>query len=113
MSAWKFSKCAVGDKPDNETTRLLEKMQAGGSLTREEKDRVANILYGLFGAGGSSYRLLGWQWDMSRHLPRFLVQYKYDSHFWPYYAPDKTSLRKALTGPIREIVAAPGHSRRG
>lgn len=112
MPAWKFSKTAAAEKPDNEITRLLEKAQSGSSLTREEKDRVSNILYGLFGAASSSYQLAGWEWDMWEYLPRFLVQYKGDRHFWPYYAPDKTSLRKVLITPIREIVAAPVRRRK-
>lgn len=106
-NAWKFSECAAVEKPDNETTRLLEKAQAGKRLSREEKDRVANILYGPFRSQSSQYQLAGWQWDMHKCLARFLVQFTHDRAFHPYYAPDKTSLRKALNMPIQEIVTAP------
>ena len=75
------------------------------SLTRDEKDRVADLLYGLFGAHcGGQYRLAGWCWNLRQALPRFLVRYEHDDRFVPYYAPDKTSLRNALVTPIAEIV---------
>lgn len=106
MNAYKFSSCAREIKPDNELTRLLEKTQAGTVLTRDEKDRVANTLYGLFSSHGSTYKLAGWAWNMSMCLPRILVRFDYDNYFSPYYAPDKTSLRKALLGPIREMIYA-------
>lgn len=106
MSAFIFSCCAKEEKPDNETTRLLEKTEAGKALTREEKDRVADILYGTFSNHSATYRLAGWAWPMARCLPRILVNFTWDNHFIPYHAPDKTSLRKALLGPIREMIYA-------
>jgi len=106
MEAYKFSSCAREEKPDNDLTRLLEKAQSGAALTRDEKDRIANTLYGLFGSHSSTYKLAGWAWYMGSCLRRILVNYSWDSNFQPYYAPDKTSLRKALSLPVKEMVYA-------
>lgn len=106
MGAYKFSSCAREEKPDNDLTRLLEKAQSGAELARDEKDRIGNILYGLFGSHSATYKLAGWAWSMSGCLHRILVRFIWDDTFHPYYAPDKTALRKALTLPIREMVYA-------
>ena len=103
--AYKFVRWDVPPKPDNNRTRLLEKAQDKEPLTREEKDQIANILWGTFGANSSTYRLGGWAWPMSDCLQRILVQHTYDSGFDVYYAPDKTSLRKVLDH-VREMVYA-------
>lgn len=92
-------------KPDNEITRLLERVMADNgtdNLTRAEKDRVANILYGVMGAGGSTYKLGGWAWPMGMCLPIILVRCY--GNWSEYYAPDKTSLRKALSIPVDKMV---------
>jgi hypothetical protein len=106
MTAYKFVPYARETKPDNETTRLLEKAQQSEELTREEKDNIADTLYGIFGSHSSTYKLAGWAWYMGNCLPRILVRFNYDTEFRPYYAPDKTSLRKALHEPIREMIYA-------
>lgn len=106
MVAYKFSGCARDEKPDTDLTRLLEKAQSGASLPRDEKDRIANALYGLFGSHSATYKLAGWAWSMSGCLRRILVRFNWDNTFHPYYAPDKTALRKALTLPIREMIYA-------
>lgn len=104
MGAYKFSECATANKPDNQITQLLEKAQRAEKLTREEKDRIADLLYGTFGAHAQGcYKLAGWCWNMRDVLPRFLVRYTYDNTFTPYHAPDKTSLRNTLHS-IGEIV---------
>lgn len=106
MIAYKFVSYAREEKPDTEVTVLLEKAQSGAGLTREEKDRIASILWGIFGSHSSTYKLYGWAWPMANCLPRILVSYTWDKYFAPYHAPDKTSLRKALCGPIREMIYA-------
>ena len=106
MEAYRFVPYARAEKPDDDTTRLLEKAIRGESLNRQEKDRIGEILYGLFGSHGPTYKLAGWAWNMASCLPRILVQYKYDRCFWPHYAPDKTALRKALILPIEQMVYA-------
>ncbi|MCK5235886.1 MAG: hypothetical protein KAR06_02780 [Deltaproteobacteria bacterium] len=105
MYAYKFSSTAKEEKPESEITALLEKTLRKDKLTREEKDRVANILYGIFSGHSSAYRLLGWVWYMDGVLPRILVRYRHEQYFWPYRAPDKTSLRKVLDS-VREMVYA-------
>ena len=105
----KEAKTAKETKPDTDTTRLLEKAQDGKALTREEKDKIANILYGTFGAQSSTYKLRGWAWPMHETLKRILVSFDYEPGiFHTYYAPDKTSLRKALSGSgsIHEMIEA-------
>lgn len=107
MEACKFSSTAAETKPDNVTTTLLEKAMSRQPLSRTEKDRIAEILYGTFGSHASTYKLTGWAWDMADCLPRILVNFTYDRYFLPFYAPDKTSLRKALSHqPIREMIYA-------
>jgi len=102
MKPYKFSSTATNDKPDTDTTRLLEWVGAGKLLRRGEKNRVAEILYGTFGAGSSTYKLAGWAWPMSECLNRYVVK-QYDS-WHEYYAPDRTSLRSVLHGKIQAIA---------
>lgn len=67
MIPYKFSNCAVAEKPETEITRLLEKCTNGIEnvwLPREAKDKIAEALYGLFGAQSSTYKLHGWAWPM-------------------------------------------------
>jgi hypothetical protein len=105
MFAYKFSSTATAEKPDNKLTQLLEKAKEGQVLSREEKDRIANILWGTFGSQSSTYRLAGWAWYMGDCLQRILVRHTYDSHFEVYQAPDKTALRKCISH-VREMVYA-------
>ena len=90
-------------KPDNDNTRLLEKPYK--TMSRSEKNRVAEILYGTFGSQRCSYKLGGWEWPMWTVLPRFLVKLR-DYGWKEYYAPDKTALRKVLGRGAIEIVEA-------
>jgi len=106
LIAYRFSECAQPIKPDNDITRLLEKAMRKESLNREEKDRIGNLLYGIFGSHSATYKLAGWAWSMSGCLRRILVRFNWDNTFHPYYAPDKTALKNALTHPIREMIYA-------
>lgn len=104
MYAYKFSKTARETKPSTVITNLLEKAQEKKPLTREEKNKIADILYGVSGAQSSTYKLLGWAWPMHDTLKRILVSFNYESRtFHTYYAPDKTSLRKILSS-INEMI---------
>ena len=103
--AYKFVKWEVPEKPNTETTRLLEKATSNfNGLNKNEKNKIAEILYGLGGGSSSTYKLGGWAWPMSRYLPKILV--KQHGNWQEYYAPDKTSLREALGGTIQEMVYA-------
>lgn len=85
---------------------LYRKSKSGAKLNREEKDTIAARLYGVFGAHGSTYRAGGFAAPFHDHLPRFLVQEKYSNGTWKtYYAPDVTSLRRALR-THEEIIQA-------
>jgi hypothetical protein len=107
MNIYKFAKTAVEKKPKTATTALLEKAMRTKRLTRAEKNRIAETLYGMFSPQNATYKLLGWAWNMRACMKRFLVSYKYESGtFHTYYAPDKTSLRKVLSS-VSEIIEAP------
>lgn len=104
MQAYKFASTATATKPDTDRTRLLEKAIRMEKLSREEKDRI-----GYF-SNDATYRLAGWAWYMADCLPRILVSNTWrPQQFDAYYAPDKTSLRKALRGllPVNEMIYAP------
>lgn len=101
MNAYKFAFHAnvPAQPPETENTKLLDKAFGDEPLTREEKDRIAQVLYGIFGANGPSYRLSGWCWPMSqaKQVKRILVSNRHEpDRFRAYYAPDKSSLRKAI-----------------
>lgn len=92
--------------PLNPVFALYRKSKSGAKLTREEKDTIAECLYGVFGAQGSTYRAGGFAAPFHDHLPRFIVQDRYKSGAWrTYYAPDVTSLRRALR-TREEIIQA-------
>lgn len=99
---YKFSKCAVNTKPVTDVTELLEKTMQGGRLSREEKNRIAEICYGVCSQYSQCYKLHGWCWDLTSCLPAFLVEYE-TGDIQKYYAVDKTALRKALHHKIRKI----------
>lgn len=104
MTPYKFVSYAAKEKPDTEWTRLLEAYARGVDMARDEKDRIARIVSGNHGV----YRLAGWVWTMWDCLPKFVV----DIEGWGLeyrYAPDKTSLRRALKGcgRINAIIPVP------
>lgn len=83
---------------------LFQKLERKERITREEKNFIANSLYGTFGSKSSTYKLGGFAAPFHKVLPRFLVK-QYD--YWQEcYAPDKTSLRSALFGTVKEIIQA-------
>ncbi len=85
---------------------LYRKVYAKEKLTREEKDRIADRLYGVLGQHSATYKYLGYAAPFHRVLDRFLVRHKHDDCWREYYVPDRTSLRKALRDVV-EIVSAP------
>ena len=102
--AYKFSKCAANQKPDTDTTRFIEKVQTGACLSRNGKDRIAKICYGIFGSGFAGYKLHGWLWNIDKVLNEYIVEFSYGS-FQSYYAPDRTSLRKAISSyAVKRII---------
>ena len=102
--AYKFSKYAADQKPDTDTTRFIEKVQTGACLSRNEKDRIAEICYGIFGSGFAGYKLHGWLWNIDKVLNEYIVEFSYGG-FQSYYAPDKTSLRKVLSSyAVKRII---------
>lgn len=77
--------------------RMAEKYNKNIKLTREEKNKLANSI-----SRDGCIQLMGWQYDFRNSLKNYVVkQYGRWSEYW---APDKTSLRKAIYGRIDKIV---------
>jgi len=105
MNAYRFSDTASDVKPETDTTRFLEKVMQGGKFTRQEKDRLAQIFYGVFGCNGTIYKYMGWAWPMRAYLQEFIVDRQYHG-LKSHWALDKTSLRNSIKGygKIRRIL---------
>lgn len=104
MIAYKFVNWevpALGTLKDSKVYQVKERLLNGQKLTREEKDWLADKL----AVGHGSIKLQGWSFDFYSLLKRFIVRY-YDS-WYSYYAPDKTSLRRALGSGVKEIYEIP------
>lgn len=89
--------------PVHEMFQLYGKLQKGIKLTRGEKDYIAEMLSN--NGYSPTYKVMGFAAPFAFVLPRILVM---QWGTWrEYYAPDKTSLRKALYGTIDEMVYLP------
>jgi hypothetical protein len=102
MKPYKFSKTASEQSPKTDRTLFLESIEKGTVLSRDQKDSLAEIFYGVCGSGFAGYKLSGWCWDMSNLLPEYIVEFSYGG-FQSYFAGDKTALRKTL-GNIKRII---------
>lgn len=109
LNCYKFSSTATPVPPETDITRLLDKAFTKELLTQQEKVDVARALFGVFGAHGDTYRLAGWAWPM-RTAPQFrriLVAFDHNpDEFRAFYAPNKSSLRLALStsDEIEEMI---------
>lgn len=87
--------------------KLYRKIKESGikSLTRQEKDYIADCLYGTSGMYSHRYKYMGFAADFSTVLNRYLVNERY--YGWKeYYSADKTALRKTIgSHNITEIIA--------
>lgn len=82
--------------------QLYGKLMKGIKLTTAENDYIVERLYGLFGQHSSTYKLGGFSASFFSYFPKVLVrQY---GHWQAYYVPNKTALRKVLSGSIEEMV---------
>ncbi len=82
---------------DCEMFTLFRKIAGGKALTRDEKDRVARAT-----VVSPTYKFLGYAAPFHEVLPRFVA--KIQHYGWlEFYTPDKTSLRRAITG-VMEIL---------
>lgn len=80
---------------------MAEKLNNNEPLSRSEKDWLAEELsHGIYGKWNVC--LHGWKFDFSNAVKNYVV--KQYGRWAEYYAPDKTSLRKALYGRIEKIV---------
>lgn len=95
------------DPPEHFMFDLYRRLKAGAKLDRKDKDILADSLYGTFGSGRATYKVMGWAVCFQDVLQRYLVQYPWDNGKWiEFWAPDKTSLRKAIKhqGKIKVIT---------
>lgn len=80
---------------------LRQRLNNGEKMSREDKDWLAENL-----RSNAYFRtaipLRGYRFDFSDVIHKYLVN-QYGS-WQEYYAPDKTSLRKAIYGTINQIV---------
>lgn len=81
---------------------LHEMLERGEKIHREDKDWLVQKLYGVFGYSGPIAKSMGWAWDFTEFLNLYLVKQYGEWH--EYRSFDKTSLRKALHGPIEKII---------
>ena len=84
--------------------RLKVKAMGGQKMTRDEKDWLARNLV-LSSYGRTAIALMGWMFSFYDYMNRYLV--KQYGRWTEYYAPDRTSLRKALYGRIQELHELP------
>lgn len=98
------------EPPTGYSADIAETAWSDKPLTRAQKDALANLLWGTFGSNRSEYREAGWAWPLrsAPRMVRILVRFPNESTFQAYYAPDKTSLRRALYGAAKaEMIVAP------
>jgi hypothetical protein len=97
-NCYRFSDCATEAPPNNQITSLLDKAFSDEKLTRADKNRMAEILYGSSTMQSSIYRLAGWAWPMflAKQFREIVVQDRYSGQWRSYWAPDKTALRSVL-----------------
>lgn len=100
MIACKFVKWdvpALETLSDTEAYRFKQKLLNGETLTREEKNRLAE-----FTSCKSFTRRDGWHFSFRPWLTQFIV--KQHGSWSECYAFDRTAIRHALDGRIEQIV---------
>lgn len=91
-----FTKQAGPKPPCTIKTELFDKVIRGIiTLTRKEKDQIADYCYGISGSGFPGMKQAGWLWSVSAYLQEYIVDSRYGS-LQSYHTPDKTSLRLVL-----------------
>ena len=76
---------------------MMEKLNNGENLTREEKNKLAACI-----CHDGVTKSMGFRFDFRNAVKNYVVK-QYGS-WHEYFAPDKTSLRKVLSGRIQKIV---------
>ena len=77
--------------PVTKMTQLFDRLNTGENLSREEKDKVFDGLYGMGGSKSGVYKISGWAFPFHQLLKRFIVCF--DGDWSVYYALHKTSIR--------------------
>lgn len=105
--AYKFVKWNIAPLEKLKDTKvygLRVKCMNGKRLSREEKDWLAAKL-SVGRCGRTAIALQGWMFSFYDYMNRYLVR---RHGVWEvYYAPDRTSLRRALYGRIDELHEIP------
>ena len=100
MKIYRFSETARdwAEMVNCDLVKLSERIAAGVSLTREEKNQITKG--GIF--SGGVIQLYGWVFDFSAEMRRYLV--RLSGYGWREYRSfDKTAIRASLSG-VLEIV---------
>lgn len=103
VSVYKFVSWEVPELQKHQGSfayEMMEKINNGERLTREEKNRLAERLMPYKGTIHQG----GYCFDFRQSVRYFII--KQYGQWSEYYAPDKTSLRKAIYGRIDRIVEA-------
>ncbi len=102
VSCYRFSSTANEQPPSNcYAAQLMEKINGGGRLSREEKNYLTRaVKNNSFSRHGIP--VTGWMFNFSPVLKRYLLnQY---GRWYELCTADKTALRHAVYGRIHEIV---------
>jgi len=92
LKGYKFSENAQGETP---TIKNPEKF-----LSEKYADKFSFGIHNLSRQG--VFQLLGWEYNFRPFLKKYVV--KQYNNWQEYYAPNKTLLRKILSGRIEKIV---------
>jgi len=95
------------EPPECEAFTLYRRLAAGGTLSREDKDRIAQLCYGVSTSHSSTYQRGGWECRFAEVCPCYIVQQGGQLAY--YWAPDATSLRTALYGRIERMFKVEGN----
>ena len=103
VTCYPFSSTAVEQQPTSISPRLMDKINRGIPLDREDKNALTH------GVNNNSFfkraiPVSGWAFDFSDVLKLFLVK-QYGS-WYEMWATDKTAVRAHVYGRIERIVEA-------
>lgn len=89
---WKFTDTDA-DVSDSKVYKCMELAESGNS--KEFKKAYKELCKGYFGAESlrfGRYKLMGYEFDFTPFLRRFLIRYKYDNDYQVRFALNKTNI---------------------
>ena len=104
IRCYKFNRQSDTSQPVlHKAAVLMEKINAGEALTRDEKNFITKAVnHNSFFK--QSIPVAGWAFDFSEVLKRFVI--KQYGQWHEVYAVDKTAIRKTTYGRIDDIIQA-------